>query len=144
MCKKIAIFLDVDGVLNQYRISERKRRLKTKGKNKIFDPFPKKIKRISKYVTKYNIDVHLFSAWSKEKLMNFLPFNIIEDTRKSEDKINEISRKYKLSIIIDDEISHYKNINANIIKIQPDYIFGFIKKDELILKKILKEYYDKT
>ena len=143
--KNIALFLDVDGVLNQYRASERRRRFKI-SYNYTFQPFHKKVLRLSKLVKKYNLDVYLFSAWTIEDLQIHLPFKIKGDTRKWACNVNDISKKYKHSILIDDEVSGFINktgerydLDSAIITYQPNYNFGLVLKDFKNIERILKE-----
>lgn len=141
---KICIFLDVDGVLNQYRISERIRRNRTKGFNKAFTPFPKKVQRLSKLINQYNIDVYLFSAWTEKKLSPHVPFTIKGDTRKDVNRVNEIAKEYMHSIIIDDEVSvfnkeEYGILDSSIIQVQPHYNYGLVSKDFKKIKVLLRE-----
>jgi len=154
--KKIAMFLDVDGVLNQYNINERKRRNKIYKKSnydinkKVFAPFNKKILRLYKLIKKYDIEVYLFSAWTKEELEYYLPnkFKLYfkEDTYKYISNMNKIAMNYENSLLIDDEASSIKekglkgekcNIYKNIMMYQPDGNYGLIKKDFRNLEKIL-------
>jgi predicted PilT family ATPase len=142
----IALFLDVDGVLNQYRVSERIRRFKI-GYDYTFQPFKKKVLRLSKLVKKYNIDVYVFSAWTEDDLQKYLPFRLKGDTKKWISHMNEVSESYKHSIVIDDEISTIAThgckgedvrLNANIVKYQPHSSYGLVLKDFKNIDKILK------
>lgn len=140
----ICIFLDVDGVLNQYRISERIRRNRTHGFNKAFTPFPKKVQRLSKLIEQYNIDVYLFSAWTEKKLKPHVPFTIKGDTNKNVERVNEIAKSYTHSIIIDDEVSVFRDekygiLDPAIIQIQPQYEYGLISEDFRRIKLLLSE-----
>lgn len=151
---KICLFLDIDGVLNQYRISERVRRYKKHTKNNFsnetneFNPYPKKVQRLTKLVKKYNIDVYIFSSWSQEKLKNYLPFEIKGDTGKYATSVENIMKNYKHSLLIDDELNgniygHERvPIPDNLITHQPNWNFGLVLKDfqkiEKILNKMLK------
>ena len=141
---KIVLFLDIDGVLNQYRHCERVRRchLKKIGWSKCFDPYPKKVIRLSRLVKKYNIDVFVFSAWTKSSLEKFLPFNLVGDTRKNISNLNYIAKSYERSILIEDEVRGYLNrgytfeVDKVII---PQCDFGLVLKDFKILERYLKE-----
>lgn len=140
---KICLFLDIDGVLNQYRRCERIRRCNNPkiGRSKCFDPFPKKVKRLASIIKKYNIETYIFSAWRQEELEEFLPFNIYGDTRKSVKEVNEIAKNYDISILIDDEasavITRYGPIEVSKI-FQPYYNLGLCKKDFSDIKNYLK------
>jgi len=144
----IALFLDVDGVLNQYRRSECIRRHKI-DYDFCFTPFKKKVMRLSKLVKKYNLDVYVFSAWTEENLQPHLPFKLCGDTGKWIENVNEASNKYKHSILVDDEISpkmgkengyggEQVNLKEDIVTYQPHYNFGLVLKDFKKLDKILK------
>ena len=141
---KIVLFLDIDGVLNQYRNCERIRRCHSKkiGWSKCFDPYPKKVLRLARLIKKYNIDVFVFSAWTKSNLEKFLPFNLVGDTRKNISKLNDIAKSYGRSILIEDEVKGYLNkgypfeVDKVII---PHYNFGLVLKDFNILERYLKE-----
>lgn len=140
---KICLFLDVDGVLNQYRISERIRRCQNSkiGRSKCFNPYPKKVKRLSSIINKYNIDVYIFSAWRKEELEKLVHFKLLGDTRKSIEAVNSIAKSYDYSILIDDEysalIKRYGTPEVDKF-FQPNYEFGLCKKDFRLLKLYLK------
>ena len=148
--KYIVLFLDVDGILNQYDISSRIRRKRTKGYSNIFNPFKKKVQRLSKLVKKYNMDVYLFSAWTEDKLKEFIHFELKGNTFKWAKNVNKIFKDYKHGIIIDDEISEIDNPkrietdkdryqkNKKIIRYQPLYNFGLVKDDFQKLNRILK------
>lgn len=136
---KIALFLDIDGVLNQYRHSERIKRFENPKYKDEFDPYPKKILRLYKVLKKYNIDVHLFSAWTKEDLDTIVPFEILTDTGKYTENVNKISLDYDLSILLDDEACCY-TVNDNIIKLQPNYLFGFTLQTQKDLIKIIEDF----
>ena len=141
---KICLFLDVDGVLNQYRITERIRRNRTKGFNRSFDPFPKKVQRLTKLIQDYDIDVYLFSAWTEKKLSPFITFDIKGDTRKKINLVNEISKGYDHAIIIDDEVSVFKKepygvLDPDIKQFQPNYEYGLITEDFKRIKQHLSE-----
>jgi len=146
MCRKnkIALFLDVDGVLNQYMVSERKRRVKTKGFFNVFDPFPKKVIRLHKLIKRYDIDVYVFSAWTKEKLQHYLPFKLCGDTFKLGKFVNKVSEEYKHSVLIDDEASvifdekERYNINEKVIKYQPNGDIGLVLNDFKKLDKLFR------
>lgn len=142
--KNIALFLDVDGVLNQYRVSERIKRFKI-GYDYTFQPFSKKVLRLAKLVNKYNLDVYLFSAWTIDDLQRYLPFKIKGDTRKWACNVNDISKEYKHSILIDDEVQGLFNnvgerydLDSTIITYQPNYNFGLVLKDFKNIERILK------
>lgn len=142
MSKDIVLFLDVDGVLNQYDRHERIRRCKkVKYKSECFNPFTKKVLRLSKLVKRYNIDVYVFSAWELVDLQEFLPFKLKGNTRKNIENVNNLSLQYKHSILIDDELSAYEDRYGKIKvdkKLQPYYEYGFCKKDYVILENYLK------
>lgn len=143
---KIAMFLDVDGVLNQYSVHERLRRNRLVF-NSAFTPYPKKIARLSKLVKKYNIDVYVFSAWSIEKLQPHIPFKLCGDTYKYAGNLMRISRSYDFSLVIDDELSsglfgkERMTIPYWIKQYQPNHLYGLVKDDfrklELIIKKLV-------
>ena len=141
---KIAMFLDVDGVLNQYRISERKRRMRTMGYANTFEPFPKKIIKLAKLIKKYNIDVYVFSAWTIKDLQPHLPFILKGDTNKYAENVINIMKEYKYSILIDDELSsglfgHERTtIPQNLLTYQPNYNYGLIQKDFKKINNLLK------
>lgn len=150
---KIALFLDVDGVLNQYRVSERLKRHKIYKKSGFdkkydcFNPFRKKVLKLSKLIKKYNMDVYIFSAWTKEDLVQYLPFEIKGDTRKWISNVNKVSERYTNCLLIDDEISiilergckgEILNFNSNIKMYQPNWEFGLVKKDFKKIDKIMK------
>ena len=142
MNNDIVLFLDVDGVLNQYDTHERIRRCKKlKYNSECMNPFTKKVLRLSKIVKQHNIDVYVFSAWSLDDLQKFLPFKLKGDTRKNIKNVNTISLQYKHSILIDDELlayeARYGEINVN-KKLQPHYEYGFCKKDAVILENHIK------
>lgn len=140
---RICLFLDIDGVMNQYRHCERIRRCHSKkiGRSKCFAPFPKKVQRLSKLIKKYNIDVYIFSAWTQKELEKFFPFNISGDTRKSVSEINRISKDYDVSILIEDEVIGYTN-KGYVFEVSkifiPHYDFGLVKKDFNNIKNYLK------
>src|SRR5574344_1803919 len=92
---KICLFLDIDGVMNQYRRCERIRRCRSKkiDWSKCFDPFPKKVQRLSKLIKEFNIDVYIFSAWTQKELEGFFPFKIAGDTCKNINIVNKISKE---------------------------------------------------
>jgi hypothetical protein len=155
----IAIYLDVDGVLNQYDVHERLRRHKIHKRNKFsketdtFNPFGKKVLRLYNLIKKYQIDVYVFSAWRLEDLQPHLPFKLMGDTRKWANQVNEISKNYTFNLLIDDEVSSFINrpentqwelgrykLNKNILTYQPNYNFGLVKKDFKTLKRILNEF----
>jgi hypothetical protein len=144
---KIALFLDIDGVLNQYNIDSRKYRYK-KSYNHTFEPFKKKILKLAKLVKKYNIHVYIFSAWTQKELEEYLPFKIYGDTRKWAENVIEISKEYKHNLIIDDEIQYQKRIFGherislpeNIILHKPYYDLGLINKDFRKLEHILENF----
>ena len=134
------IFLDVDGVLNQYNREERMRRVRTKGFSGAFNPFPKKVQRLHKIIIEFNIDVYLFSAWTTEKLSEFVRFNITEDTRKDVERINEISKQYKKAILIEDELLHFEDkLDVGILTLQPNYDYGLVLSDFHKLKRLLED-----
>jgi len=141
---KTALFLDVDGVLNQYNIHQRIRRKRTHGLSKMFDPFPKKVQRLSKLVKKYNIDVYVFSAWTIKNLQPFLPFTLSGDTRKYADDVEDIMKDYNKCILIDDEVSwgiygrERKAIPKDLEVINIDGDYGMILNDFKKLERILK------
>jgi len=158
--KNIVLFLDVDGVLNQYNHHERIRRYKIHRLNNFstktdtFNPFKKKVLRLSKLVKKYNIDVYVFSAWTIKKLQIHLPFKLIKDTHKWACNVNSISKNYRFSVLIDDEVSSFINkkeieeyekgryiLDKNIITYQPNYKFGLVKKDFIKLDRLFKSFY---
>jgi len=133
---KIAIYLDVDGVLNQYDSNQRIYRKKKHGWGGIMDPFPKKVLRLNKLIKKYNIDVYLFSAWHTEELQPHVPFKIKGELYKL-DKLFEIMKvDYDLNILIDDEADHY-NVPKDFKIIQPYYEYGLVKKDFRNLERII-------
>lgn len=141
---KICLFLDIDGVMNQYRHSERIRRCHSKkiGWSKCFDPYPKKVQRLTKLIKKYNIDVFIFSAWTKNNLIPFFKFDIKGDTRKSIAELNDIAKNYDISILIEDEVLGYKHkgYTFEVSKIFiPHYDFGLVKKDFNKIKNYLKD-----
>jgi hypothetical protein len=142
---KGVLFLDVDGVLNQYNRAERIRRVRTKGFMECLDPFQKKVKRLHKLVKKYNLDVYVFSAWNKEDLQFHLPFELKGDTRKRGDTTNEISLRYDFSILVDDEASAIfdkkdrYNLSKDIILYQPNGDFGLVLVDFIKLDNILSK-----
>lgn len=144
MSYKTVLFLEIDGVLNQYRNCERVRRCHSKkiGRSKHFDPYPKKVLRLSKLVRKYNIDVFVFSAWTKSRLEKFLPFDLVGDTRKNISKLNDIAKGYERSILIEDEVRGdlYKGYTFEVDKIiLPHYKFGLVLKDFKVLERYLKD-----
>lgn len=153
-----ALFLDVDGVLNQYNIHERKRRYKI-DKQSTFNPFRKKVLRLSKLIKKFNLDVYVFSAWTLEDVLPHFPKEVHKffkgDTKKWISRMNEISKQYRYSVVIDDELSSYNSkfletgkslkdeevqINSNIIQYQPYYEFGLVKEDFIKIKGILNDF----
>ncbi len=141
---EIALFLDVDGVLNQYNNHERMRRFKI-GYNCTFEPFQKKVLRLAKLVKKYNLDVYVFSAWAIEDLQPHLPFQLKGDTRKWVKNVHEIATQYQYSLLIDDEVSCYceigkdqKQLDNSIHIYQPDYNYGLVLKDFKNIDRILK------
>jgi hypothetical protein len=151
--KNIVLFLDVDGVLNQYDRHERIRRHKLHKKADFsmetdsFNPFIKKVLRLTKLVKKYKIDVYVFSAWTAKNLQPHLPFKLTGDSNKWISTMNEISAEYKHAIVIDDEISVISDrgckgedikIDSNIITFQPYYQFGLVKKDFVKLDYIFQ------
>jgi len=151
--KNIVLFLDVDGVLNQYDHHERIRRHKLHKKagfsmeTDSFNPFIKKVLRLTKLVKKYNIDVYVFSAWTAKNLQPHLPFKLTGDSNKWISNMNEIAEEYKHAIVIDDEISVISEkgckgedvrIDKNIITYQPYYKLGLVKKDFNNLNHIFK------
>jgi len=158
MNKKIAIYLDVDGVLNQYDHHERIRRYKIHKKAKfssktdVFNPFQKKVLRLYKLIKKYNVDTYVFSAWTLKDLQLHVPFKLLGDTCKWANQVNEISKNYSFNLLIDDEVSSFINreekdyekgrykLNKNIITYQPHYNFGLVKKDFKNLERILNEF----
>ena len=136
----IAIFLDIDGVLNQYNINERKRRTRTKGFDRAFDPFKKKVLRLAKLVKKYDIHIYIYSAWTQEDLEVFLPFKIYGDTYKQIERVNEISKNYDYNILIDDEITHIQDLGllkSRVILYGVNYQYGLIKDDFIRLNNII-------
>lgn len=149
--KDIALFLDVDGVLNQYRRSERIRRHKIEKRNNFkdeydtFKPFQKKVLRLAKLVKKHNIDVYVFSAWTIENLQPHLPFKLLGDTRKNGSDVNEIAKQYKHNILVDDEASvifdngERYNIDKSIKMYQPHYDYGLVLKDFKNIDKLIKK-----
>jgi hypothetical protein len=154
----IVLFLDIDGVLNQYNIHERIRRYKIHKKDNfskktdVFNPFPKKVLKLFKLIKKYNIDIYVFSAWTQEDLETHLPFELKGDTGKLIKNLNEISKTYKYSILIDDELFAIEKIgvkgqnirlNKNLIKYQPNLKYGLVNKDFIKLEKIFKKLNDK-
>ena len=151
----IVLFLDVDGVLNQYDNHERIRRHNIHKKNGFsaeteeFNPYPKKVKRLSKLVKKFNIDVYVFSAWTEENLQPYLPFKLKGDTGKWIENVNKIAGNYKFSILIDDEISAIllngtncseERLNKNILTYQPYFNHGLVSKDFRELEKIFSSF----
>lgn len=66
---RICLFLDIDGVMNQYRHCERIRRCRSKkiSRSKCFDPFPKKVQRLSKLIKNYNIDMFIYLVLGLKK-----------------------------------------------------------------------------
>jgi len=151
---KIVLFLDVDGVLNSYDIPIRIRRHKIHKKAGFsketdeFNPFQKKVLRLAKLVKKYNIDVYVFSAWTDYNLQPHLPFKLKGDTGKYIDRMNKISKEYKHSILIDDEIISIGQrgvkgqdirFEKNITLFQPKYDKGLVRKDFIKLDKIFQE-----
>jgi len=147
--KKIALFLDVDGVLNQYRRSERIRRHRI-DYDFCFAPFKKKVARLTKLVKKYNIDVYVFSAWTEENLQSHLPFKLSGDTLKWIKNVNKQAEEYEHSLLIDDEISPKMGkengyggeqvvLTENIITYKPHNNFGLVLKDFKKIDRILKE-----
>jgi len=142
--KKTALFLDVDGVLNQYRRCERIRRHKI-DYDYTFRPFRKKVIRLAKLVKKYNLDVFVFSAWTIENLQPHLPFELKGDTRKWSERVLDIAKNYDTSILIDDELSsglfgHERTeIPKELIIYQPHYDFGLVLEDFKKIDKMLKE-----
>jgi len=150
--KTTAIFLDVDGVLNQYRAHERIKRYKKYKRNNFkkeyncFNPYPKKVTRLARLIKKYNIDVFVFSAWKLEKLQPHLPFKLKGDTNKLISNVNLISLNYDYSIVIDDEISvilkkgckgQNIRINSYIHTYQPNGDYGLVKQDFAKLKNLI-------
>ena len=141
---KTVLFLDVDGVLNQYNIPQRIRRKRTHGFSKMFDPFPKKVQRLSKLVKKYNIDVYVFSAWTIDNLRPFLPFTLSGDTRKYANDVEEIMKDYDKCILIDDEVSwgiyghERKPIPKDLEVINIDGDYGMVLEDFKKLERTLK------
>lgn len=137
---KIAIILDIDGVLNQYRKSERIRRHKKLEYLQIFAPYPKKVNRLNRLIKKYNIDIFLFSAWSKQEIEDCTSLSIKIDTRKSVDTVNTYTRGYSEIIFIEDEPKSYIEQGLFYTKlIQPNYEFGMVLKDFVRLENYLKE-----
>ena len=142
---RVALFLDIDGVLNQYNIDSRKYRDK-KSYEHTFEPFKKKILKLTKLVKRYNIHVYIFSAWTLKELEEYLPFKIYGDTRKWAENVIEISKEYKHNLIIDDEIRYQTRIFGheriylpeNIILHKPYYELGLISKDFRKLEHILE------
>jgi hypothetical protein len=142
---KIALFLDIDGVLNQYNIDSRKYKLK-KHQDYNMKPYKKKILKLTKLIKRYNIHVYIFSAWRQKELEEYLPFKIYGDTRKWAENVIEISKEYKHNLIIDDEIQYKTRIFGheriplpeNIILHKPYYEFGLINKDFRKLEHILE------
>ena len=145
-----AIFLDIDGVLNQYNHHERKRRHNIhkasgfKEELDTFNPAKKKIQQLSAVVNRYNVDVYVFSAWSSERLQPFLPFTLKGDTIKRMTNVIDLMVKYKQNILIEDE---YKTElfgkdrlplpkGLTLMKINGD--FGMVKKDYTKLNRLLK------
>lgn len=147
----IALFLDVDGVLNQYLISERKRRYKIHKRNTysketdVFNPFQKKVLRLAKLVKKYKIDVYVFSAWTIEDIQPHLPFKLKGDVRKRAERVANIMNKYDKCILIDDELSgdifgiERVPIPKEIITYQPDWKYGLVLRDFKKIEKIIEE-----
>ena len=150
---KIALFLDVDGVLNQYRISERIKRYKKherKGfseETDCFNPFQKKVLRLNKLIKKYKIDVIVFSAWTEKDLQSHLPFNLKGDASKWISDVNFYAKQYDKCLLIDDEISSILErgckgekikFENNIIFYQPNSDFGLVLKDFKKIENILK------
>ena len=115
--------------------------------NYILRPYPKKIERLNKIIQKYNLDVYIFSAWTQEELENIYPFKISGDTNKNTKKVIEILSNYDIAIMIDDEVSYYKNdficIEEKISFLQPYYEEGMVLKDFKKLENIIKGFYDK-
>ena len=142
---KIVLFLDIDGVLNQYRICERIKRNKRVGWSNAFNPFPKKVKRLAKLIKKYNLDVYVFSAWTQNKLQQHLPFKLKGDTGKYAVRVEEIIKKYDKALLIDDELINNlygherKEIPENLNTYQPNYNFGLVLKDFKKIDNILKQ-----
>jgi len=145
-----AIFLDVDGVLNQYNHHERKRRHKIhkasgfKEELDTFNPSKKKILQLSALVKRYNVDVYTFSAWSSERLQPFIPFILKGDTIKRMTNVMELMSNYSKNILIEDE---YKTElfgkdrlplpkGLTLMKINGE--FGMIKSDYSKLNRLLK------
>ena len=149
--KNIVLFLDVDGVLNQYDNHERMKRYKISEKDGFseetdeFNPYQKKVKRLAKLVKTFNIDVYVFSAWTEGNLQPHLPFKLKGDTGKWIKNVNKIAEDYKYSILIDDEISAIllngtncseERLNENILTYQPYFNHGLVSKDFRKLEKI--------
>lgn len=141
---KIVLFLDVDGVLNQYDRQARIRRTRTHGFHKAFNPFDKKVLRLARLVKKYNIDVYVFSAWTQENLQEFLPFSLKGDTNKYAETVLTVMKEYDKCILIDDELSsglfgHERMvIPKGLITVQPNYDVGMVLQDFKKLEQILK------
>ena len=134
MSKRIALFLDIDGVLNQYDNHERRNRYRkyiNSGclkENDSLNPYPKKVQRLARLVKKYNLDVYLFSAWTEDDLQPFLPFKLVGDTNKWVKNVHEVSKDYDASLLIDDELPAYigkgkDKLNEDILTYQPNYNF---------------------
>jgi len=147
---KNVLFLDIDGVLNQYRICERIKRYKKhecdnySDKTNEFNPYPKKVQRLAKLVKKYNLDVYVFSAWTKENLQPFLPFELKGDTGKYASSVQEISENYDVYLLIDDELNgvygHERvKIPDTLLTYQPNWNFGLVLKDFQKIDKLLKK-----
>lgn len=148
---KGVLFLDVDGVLNQYRHCERKKRYHRYLKsdtitNDGFDPYPKKVMRLAKLVKKYNLDVYVFSAWTDENLQPHLPFKLSGDTGKWAKNVHEIAKDYDYSLLIDDEIHSNRiigkermGLDDSIVSYQPNWWYGLVLKDFKKIDKILKD-----
>jgi len=144
-----ALFLDVDGVLNQYDNAQRKQlyrkyvRSKFDPKFDVFNPYSKKVFRLSKLIKKYNFDVFLFSAWTIRDLQPFVPFEILSDTRKSSESVIEIMAEYDNALLIDDELSsglfgyERSQIPSNLITYQPNYKYGLVLRDFKKLEYVL-------
>ena len=148
--KCIALYLDVDGVLNQYRECERMRRFKI-GYEHTFNPFQKKVLRLAKLVKKYDIDVYVFSAWSFDDLQPHLPFKLKGDTHKWACTVNEIAEGYKYNLLIDDEVSgfiHKKGeryeLDSKVDTYQNNYLFGLVLEDFKKIERILQSYTNAT
>ena len=147
-----AIFLDVDGVLNQYNHHERKRRHRIhkasgfKEELDTFNPAKKKIQKLASIVKRHSVDVYIFSAWSSERLQPFLPFTLKGDTIKRMTNVIDLMTQYKQNILIEDE---YKTElfgkdrlplpkGLTLMKVNGD--FGMIKKDFVKLNNFLGYY----